>query len=271
MNKRHLVLSDIHENSGSLERILVEAERTAGGFDDIWVLGDIIGHADRISGKDASVSDIPAVFALIHDRTTESVFGNWEYWLTHPEDDSANPAQAKYRAQLEMLRVTLSESPDNLWAKFPKNEIVSVPVGGPCFTLFHGCSFMMVDRHEYSTAPWESYLYPKDLNRVTRGLFENANHLATDHFCFGHTHLPGYFVYSTTTLTNAWMQFSPGWLGKVFSYRNRVQRFGINPGSVGDNLPGFPRTAVIIDPEAGTFEYVADPKSLREISQAWNC
>ena len=92
MGKRHLVLSDIHENSGSLQRILAEARKTNGGYDDIWLLGDILGHADRISGKDAFDSDVPAVIALIENETSEAVFGNWEYWLTHPEDDRVNPA-----------------------------------------------------------------------------------------------------------------------------------------------------------------------------------
>lgn len=259
---RHLVLSDIHENSGSLQRILAEAEKTTRGYDDIWILGDLVGHADRISGKDAFVSDVPAVLGLIEGKTAEAVLGNWEYWLTHPEDDETNPAQGKYADQLHVLRAGMDEPELELVRRLSMKNFTAVPEGTPEFTLFHGCSFTIHSGEAYMPAPWESYLFPKELNRVTRGLFENKNHLTTDHFVFGHTHIPGYFVYSTRTLTNAWMQFNESWLGKVFPYRNGVQRFGINPGSVGERQAGYPRTALIIDQECATFEYVADPKSL---------
>ena len=262
MSNRHLVLSDIHENSGSLQRIIEEARKTDGGYDDIWLLGDIFGHADRISGKDAFVSDIPAVMAMIQDETAEAVFGNWEYWLAHPEDDRTNPAQEKNQAQLSGLRESLNGTLDGLLKRLSMKSLTVVPREDPEFTLFHGCSFPIHNGNGHSPAPWESYLYPKELNRVTRGLFENRDHLATDHFLFGHTHMPGYFVYSTRTMTNAWMQFNENWLGKVFPFRNGVQRFGINPGSVGERQSGYPRTALIVDQSRSTFEYIADPKSL---------
>lgn len=262
MNNRHLILSDIHENSGSLKRILEEARKTDGGYDDIWLLGDIFGHADRISGKDAFVSDIPAVMALIQEETAEAVFGNWEYWLAHPEDDRTNPAQEKNLAQLNGLRENLNGTLQGLLQRLSMKSLMVVPREDPEFTLFHGCSFPIHNGNGRSPAPWESYLYPKELNRVTRGLFENRDHLATDHFLFGHTHMPGYFVYSTRTMTNAWMQFNENWLGKVFPFRNGVQRFGINPGSVGERHAGYPRTALIVDRSRATFEYIADPKSL---------
>lgn len=262
MGKRHLVLSDIHENSGSLQRILAEARKTNGGYDDIWLLGDLLGHADRISGRDAFNSDVPAVIALIENETSEAVFGNWEYWLTHPEDDRVNPAQEKYLDQLQGLRAGLNGTLDRVLEKLSMKAMLTVTKETPEFTLFHGCSFRLYSGDGHTAAPWESYLYPKELNRVTRGLFENSANLTTDHFLFGHTHMPGYFVYSMRTLTNVWMQFTENWLGVVFPYRNGVQRFGINPGSVGERRTGLPRTALIIDQERATFEYVADPKSL---------
>ena len=40
---RHLVLADVHSNLEALDAVLGDA-RLAGGFDDVWVAGDIVGY-----------------------------------------------------------------------------------------------------------------------------------------------------------------------------------------------------------------------------------
>ena len=41
---RHLVLADIHSNLEALDAVLRDAAAQRGGFDDVWVAGDIVGY-----------------------------------------------------------------------------------------------------------------------------------------------------------------------------------------------------------------------------------
>ena len=93
----------------------------------------------------------------------------------------------------------------------------------------------------------EYYGYSYECNGTLDVGFYFSRIMRYDSFPDKVLHMPGYFVYSMRTLTNAWMQFTENWLGVVFPYRNGVQRFGINPGSVGERRAGLPRTALIVD------------------------
>jgi len=41
---RHLVLADVHSNLEALDAVLQDAAAQRGGFDDVWVVGDIVGY-----------------------------------------------------------------------------------------------------------------------------------------------------------------------------------------------------------------------------------
>ena len=41
---RHLVLADVHSNLEALDTVLRDARNLTGGFDDVWVVGDIVGY-----------------------------------------------------------------------------------------------------------------------------------------------------------------------------------------------------------------------------------
>ena len=109
MYKKHLVLSDIHENGESLFRFMRKAEAMESGFDDIWLLGDLFGHSNQSNGN--AKFDLSFLDALdrLADYPISAVFGNWEYWLLHPERDNTSEAQAKCKAELEERRQIITE------------------------------------------------------------------------------------------------------------------------------------------------------------------
>ena len=81
---RHLVLSDLHENRPALLRAF-EVTEAAGGFDDIWFLGDLLGHC--IS---KSVCDALYCLQVLRERSAVCVIGNWEEWFLLPEQDATH-------------------------------------------------------------------------------------------------------------------------------------------------------------------------------------
>ncbi len=138
-------------------------------------------------------------------------------------------------------------------------DTVCCPEGnGAEFTLFHGCSYACHGNSDYQPVPCECYLFPRDLNTVTRGLFGNGEHLPTPHFLFGHTHVPGYFTYAEKSMVNMWQFFTMDLRNRPIPYGEGGRRFGINPGSAGISGKNLPGTAVLLDTEQKTFTYLTD-------------
>ena len=189
-----------------------------------------------------------------------AVQGNWEYWLDHPERDQKNKDQGKYMEQLSRRRELLSKKNNKpLLDRLQKNTVRVYPEkGSPEFSLFHGCSYACHGNSDYQPQPCECYLFPRDLNIVTRGLFANPENLRTPHFLFGHTHIPGYFTYSVTSMINMWQFFTKDLVNNPISYGDSSQRYGINPGSAGIEGKNLPRTAVLLDTYEKTFTYLID-------------
>lgn len=125
-----------------------------------------------------------------------------------------------------------------------KKEVVCLPEENPQFTVFHGCSFPCHDGQVYHAEPCEVILNPKDLNIVTGGLFENRENLKTQHFLFGHTHIPGYFCMFRFNVCQHMATIYSLRPEQKIEYGNGIQRFGINPGSAGVRGKDFPRTAL---------------------------
>jgi predicted phosphodiesterase len=258
MGNRHLVISDIHENHEAIMRLILKARKIPGGFCDIWFLGDFFGHSEDADGKNHLTQNCLLTIEDLFQLPLYCVFGNWEYWLAHPENDEVNDGQRGNSNALGERREILKRTKTHLLQRLMRYSILELPETRPEFTLFHGCSFSCHDTAAYHADPWESYINPHDLNIVTRNLFGNADHLKTPHFLFGHTHIPGFFVYSKTSFVNMWRIFSPEMARTPIYYGNENQRFGINPGSAGITQMNFPRTAIILDTKEKTFQYIVD-------------
>ncbi len=256
MGDKHLILSDIHENGIAVRNFLKKAN---GRFDDIWLLGDVFGHSEESVGSwqldGTSFSGVEQLF----DFPIFCVWGNWEYWLSHPENDQKNSAQKSHEESLNSRRKLFSSDPyKKIIDSVSEHDILLLPEDSPQFTLFHGCCFSCQQNSEYSPAPWESYLLPHDINTVTREIFGKPETLQTDHFLFGHTHIAGFFVYSKSTMVTMWRVFSKNMLETTIDYSNENQRFGINPGSAGISVNGSPRTAILMDTKERVFQYLTD-------------
>lgn len=185
----------------------------------------------------------------------KAVRGNWEHWLGNPSGDYANPNQSGHAGELRSRRIEINRHSNRaLWDTLYTESVRAMGD----FTLFHGCSYSCHGNSDYRPDPWECYLYPRDLNIVTRGLFGSPEHLATPHFLFGHTHLPGRFVYSKSSMLAMWQVFTPDQAGAPFSYSSPALRFGINPGSAGIADEKMPRTALLLDTQEKTFTYIID-------------
>lgn len=254
------MISDLHENCSALNHFIRKAEMTSGGFDDIWLLGDLFGHSDDSTGDEDLSQTVLDMFRVLEKYKGPAVRGNWEYWLTHPERDAYNKYQEKYREQLTQRRELLGKKNNKaILDRLSRDTVLVFPEKGKAeFTLFHGCSYGCYRNSDYQPHPCECYLFPRDLNIVTRGLFGNPENLKTPHFLFGHTHTPGFFTYSVTSRINMWQFFTPDLENRPISYGDSSQRFGINPGSAGIETRRFPRTAVLLDTAEKTFTYLVD-------------
>jgi predicted phosphodiesterase len=259
-SKQHLVLSDIHENSSSILRFITRAETEFPKGFDIWLLGDLFGHPDQSIGDSSFNEQFLSTIQQLEKYHPKGVFGNWEYWLNDEAGDSA-ASRAQHLQALKERRAFLIRQRNALFKLLSDSEVITLPAEDPEFTLFHGCSFACHETTEYQVAPCECYLYPKDLNIVTKQLFGDSGNLPTRHFLFGHTHLPGYFVYAETTGIALWMQFTPSLTDRIIRYDNGIQRFGINPGSAGVATQRILRTAVLLDTDEKTFRFITDEES----------
>lgn len=236
------------------------AEKLPGGFDDIWLLGDVFGHSSDATGAEDLTRDVLDDLLMLMRYSGPAVRGNWEYWLTHPERDKSNKDQGKYAAELSQRRemLTRKRGSELLERLNRENTVVFPDPSAPEFTLFHGCSYACHGNSDYQPQPCECYLFPRDLNIVTRGLFGNAENLASTHFLFGHTHIPGFFTYSVSSMVNMWQFFTYDKRNRPISYGISGQRFGINPGSAGIGAKNLPRTALLLDTGEKTFTYLID-------------
>ena len=260
---RHLIISDLHENHSALRRLLKKALFFFGGLDDIWLLGDIFGHSDQAVGMSNLTEAFFEGVRYLNTYPHISVWGNWEYWLGHPEKDEINEAQRDHKeALIQHREFLLRKGYQSFLDELLQHNVILAPEESPEFTLFHGCSYSCHGNSAYQPEPWECYLHPRDINLVTRGLFSDKTHLQTSHFLFGHTHVPGFFVYSKSSMMSMWRMFESGMAGHPISYANKRLRYGINPGSAGILANGLPRTAVLLDTNEKTFTYLTDDEGI---------
>lgn len=258
---KYLVVSDIHENNGGLEQCLNIAKRDYGGYDELWFLGDAIGHLKHHQKDQDQIRNARGQFALhtiqmIHKHAIVSVMGNWEGWYLRTSH--AHSTSEKYESELAVLK----SIGDTLLVNTPvftvDNFIAALPplASRNGFTLSHGSPTEIFAGLE----AWEIYLNPTpDVMAHIPNLFFNV--IATPHLLFGHTHRPGYFELTKNDRLN-WVELQQNNLG-TWIEANPKSRYAINPGSLAyqdDNSPIKAPTALMIeiggsDPTAFRFHH----------------
>jgi diadenosine tetraphosphatase ApaH/serine/threonine PP2A family protein phosphatase len=222
---RYLVLSDIHSNLEAFEAVLADA----GGVDQIWCLGDVVGY-----GPDPN-----ACVQLLRSQSHLCIAGNHD-WATlgklDLEDFNADAREANLWNRQQLAEPNLAYL----------HALPETRVEGP-FTLVHGSP-----RHPI----WEYILH-------TSTAASNFAHFETRYCLVGHTHSPTLFVQPDEGRIPC--QVIPAILGRPQSLERG--RFIINPGSVGQPRDGDPRASyLILDEEQRTIEHRRVPYPV-EITQ----
>jgi len=222
---RYLVLSDIHANLQALEAVLAAA--TVIGYDEIVVLGDLVGYG---GDPDAVVERIRAL------RPVSIVRGNHDKVAAGIEDSSGFNAVARRAAV--WTRDALS--PEN------RQYLVSLPAGplalNDAVLVCHG-------------SPEDEDLYIFNDRDALRAL-----RIATRPIClFGHTHLPivvhlvedALELVARATEAETHVELAP------------EVKYLINPGSVGQPRDGDSRAAfAVLDPSTSSIVLYRVPYDL---------
>ncbi|MGH2582887.1 MAG: metallophosphoesterase family protein [Anaerolineales bacterium] len=153
---RALVISDIHANADALESVLANA----GGVDEVWCLGDVVGYGPDPNECVDILKSIPKLICLQGNHDAAAI-GNLPL----------GGFNAEARSSIEWLRGGLTENS----LAFLKSLDLRTEVNG--VTLVHASP----------RQPVLEYLLD------TYSARENFDHFNTD-FCFvGHTHVPVIF------------------------------------------------------------------------------
>lgn len=226
---RVLIVSDIHANLPALQTVF-QAARQAGGWDEVWCLGDAVGYGAHPN----------EVMDLLRAQRLRMIAGNHDLAAIGDLDtDDFNPAAAS--AAEWTLSVMTREHYDFL-AALPSKTVIGD------YTLAHGSPREPV---------WEY---------VTSSLVATVN---LEHFdtpwCFvGHTHVPVIFCWNESTLHSDPLPFEPG-----DPYQILGHRLVMNPGSVGQPRNGDPRASfALLDTDAFEVTRYAVTYPVREAQAA---
>jgi predicted phosphodiesterase len=219
---RHLVLTDIHANLEALEAVLADAR--IRGFDDVLLLGDVVGYG---ADPNAVIERVRALnpIAMVrgnHDKVSSGL-------------ESADGFNSVAKAAVRWTHDTLT--PDNLaW-------VSSLPQGPLAVDedveICHGSP---IDEDEYIFGPAEARIALLATNRPV--------------CLFGHTHYPAVFEYLNGTIEGARLAAT---VEPELTLRTGL-KYLVNPGSVGQPRDGDPRAAyAIVDVPAGRVEMIRLP------------
>jgi predicted phosphodiesterase len=212
---RILIVSDVHANLVALETVL----RSAGKFDRIWCLGDIVGYGPEPN----------ACIQTLRSYELVCVVGNHDWAVLDKLDlEEFNPdarrAAIWTRDQLGVQNLDWLHS-------LPEH----IPAQAGQFTLVHGSPRYPI---------WEYVLTPA-LARI------NFDYFDTQICLMGHTHVPVLYRYRPAELTAT---AEP--LPEDIPVMLNSDRVMINPGSVGQPRDGDPRAAfAILDLDAMTLTH----------------
>ncbi len=201
---RALVLSDIHGNVHALRAVLAEA----GGFDQLWNLGDAVGYGANPN----------EVIEILRERAAVNVRGNHDRvcaGLTSAEGFNPVAAEAAHWTQATL-------SPENLaWLR-------ALPKGPVRATAEAACAHGSPLHEDHYILSMRDAWTP--LQRMETGLT-----------FFGHTHVQGGFVQQGAE----WEESRPvcGAEGECRLAIAPGSRMLVNPGSVGQPRDYDPRAA----------------------------
>lgn len=153
---RILVISDIHANLNALETVL----ETAGDYEAVWCLGDVVGYGPDPNECIARVMELPGIVWVLgnHDAAV----------IGEIESESFNPDA---RISIEWTRDTITPENRRLMSELPKKLVIGD------VTLVHGSP----------RDPTYEYLLDRYTATISFAYFNTP-------FCFfGHTHIPSFF------------------------------------------------------------------------------
>lgn len=210
---RYLLVSDIHSNLAAFEAVLA----TAGAFDSIWCMGDIIGYGPQPNECIERLRSFPHV----------CVAGNHDWAAIDKLDVSAFNHDA-----LQACLWTRKQLSSDNW-KFIE-ELPERLVDGN-FTIVHGSPRYPV---------WE-YITHSSVAAMSFSCFD------TPYCLFGHTHVPVVYRDVGSIVRSDSLQPLPAEAIELAS-----SRLLINPGGVGQPRDADPRASyAILDLERGVVEY----------------
>jgi diadenosine tetraphosphatase ApaH/serine/threonine PP2A family protein phosphatase len=217
---RALVVSDIHGNFHALQAVLAAARSSsAGGFDQLWNLGDMVGYGARPN----------EVLDLLRPLATINVRGNHDRvccGLTSSEGFNPIAAAAAGWTRLHLR-------PDN------RQWLRAVPMGPIRASARAMCAH-------------GSPLHEDQYIISMRDAWTPLQRMETEITFFGHTHVQGGFSQSE----HNWAEDRPVYAGhrdatEHFTLDVPVgTRHLINPGSVGQPRDGDPRAAFALYDDA---------------------
>ncbi len=212
---RCLLAADLHSNARAFEAVLADAAR-GGGFDELWVLGDIVGYGPHPEECVRLVQGYPHV--CVGGNHDLGVLGQID--LRRFNSDAASAClwtRGRLSTDTHAFLATLTLS------------VVEAP-----FLLVHGSPREPV---------WE-YVFSE---REARDM---AAHFEATHCLVGHTHCPAAFRIDAGTTGSARAVLN----GTVLDLSQG--RYIINPGAVGQPRDGDPRAAyAILDREERTIVF----------------
>ncbi len=193
-------ISDVHGNLVALSEAIKQLKEERVEF--IYSSGDIVGYGP----------DPEQCIEIFKKNNIQSVYGNHDYAVNHPEIDARFNAYA--RLAVQWTRDHLSSS--------AKSYLKSLPLflEKALFTLFHGS----LDKQ----SPFSYILMPADAELS----FQN---LKTRVGFFGHSHIPGCFIEENNGIIN----YISGISGCAVHLKE-TSKYLINVGSVGQPRDGNP-------------------------------
>lgn len=238
--RRALVISDIHSNQVALDAVLRDA-RACGGFDEVWVLGDIVGYGPQPNEVIQCLRDLSAAGTVV-----TAVGGNHEHAVLGVEHPLGG-MHSRASACADWNRAALTEASVAFLEALPDIAEAGFKDGSPHFTLAHGAPCASVSKHPRTSrrTPCRCrYDYSSH-----RGVLDRSMRvIRTPHLVVGHTHdplvarFPGRRQPGSPTIIQ---------IHENEGYAFDTGRFVINPGSVGQPRDGDPRASYAVIGLAG--------------------
>lgn len=225
---RALVVSDIHGNMHALEAVLQAARSSsAGGFAQLWNLGDVVGYGARPNEVLDTLRSFEAESAIHvrgnHDRVCCGLSSSQGF----------NPVAAQAAA---WTRLQLTPQNREWLRAAPRGPVLPPHQAGARAMCAHGSPL-----HE------DQYIVSM------RDAWTPLQRMETEITFFGHTHVQGGF----SQRAQEWAEERPAYAGPGGDTTEHVtlqvpagSRHLINPGSVGQPRDGDPRAAFAIYDDA---------------------